>query len=47
MVRQETRVRQDLGYSCMNCKSKIENPEGDLYSRRFCSVKCKEQYLGY
>lgn len=29
---------------CMNCSREIFSGV-DMYSRRFCSVRCKEQYL--
>ncbi len=31
-------------WRCLNCGKEIENPT-DLYSRRFCSVKCKDSYF--
>ncbi len=32
-------------YKCMNCRRIITEPKGDLYSRRFCSPKCMEEYI--
>jgi len=32
-------------YKCMNCAEVIENPEGNMYTRRFCSERCKDNYL--
>ena len=32
-------------YKCMNCKAIILNPEGDMFSKRFCSSKCMTDYL--
>ena len=29
----------------MNCGKPIENPEGP-FGRRFCSDKCKKEYMG-
>ncbi|MEK6958214.1 MAG: hypothetical protein AABW99_04535 [archaeon] len=31
---------------CMNCGKIIDNPEGGIYNRRFCSEKCTQEYLG-
>ncbi len=30
---------------CMNCGRVIEHEATDVYSRRFCSGRCKENYL--
>jgi hypothetical protein len=32
-------------WRCLHCGKGIENPT-DLYSRRFCTVRCKEAYFG-
>lgn len=32
-------------YRCMNCGKTITSPEGNMYTRRFCSVACKEEYI--
>ncbi|MCR4334968.1 MAG: hypothetical protein NUV57_00335 [archaeon] len=32
-------------YRCMNCSKIIMNPEGDMYSKRFCSAKCFDTYM--
>jgi len=31
-------------WRCLNCGKTIENPT-DLYSRRFCTVNCKDKYF--
>ncbi|MCX8158281.1 MAG: DUF2116 family Zn-ribbon domain-containing protein [Candidatus Diapherotrites archaeon] len=31
---------------CLNCGKELETREkGDLYSRRFCSDKCRDEYM--
>jgi len=32
-------------YRCMNCGKVIDNPTGGYDERRFCSPKCKDEYL--
>ncbi len=31
-------------WRCMNCGSEIIDAK-DLYSRRFCSIECKQEFL--
>jgi len=32
---------------CMNCSKEIEDSaKGDIYTRRFCSDKCRTEYIG-
>lgn len=44
-VKEADEKPRDIVYHCMNCGNEIVNPQGDLYSRRFCSEKCKKQYI--
>ena len=32
-------------YKCLNCGNPIENPHGSIEARRFCSAKCRDDYL--
>jgi DNA-directed RNA polymerase subunit RPC12/RpoP len=34
-----------MGYTCMNCRKEIENPEGP-FGKRFCSEECRKEYMG-
>ncbi|VVB98913.1 Uncharacterised protein [uncultured archaeon] len=31
---------------CMNCGTDLVDPRGSIDARRFCSTKCKDEYMG-
>jgi len=33
-------------FKCINCNRTITDPHGGLDARRYCSTKCREEYLG-
>ncbi|MBI4044920.1 MAG: hypothetical protein HY392_04380 [Candidatus Diapherotrites archaeon] len=34
-----------ITYKCLNCGNFLDNPTGSPEARRFCDMKCKDEYM--